>query len=183
MKRKVAQNTLSFACSKSMAYLRTPPDIWAELKKEFNFTIDVCASDENHLLPRYYTKENDGLTKDWSGEVAYIHPLFDNNIGRFVKKAYNTKNMTAVFLLPASTHTKYFHEYMYKKPNVEIRFLRMPTKGFRFGKDDGSKTDEDTIGYIKPLMIVIMRNPPQAGSSETSTTSSGAAGSSSTSSS
>lgn len=141
-----------------MQFLRTPPDIWDELCAEFPFTIDVCASNENHLLPRYYTKEDDALTKDWSGEVAYIHPLFDGKIGKFVEKAYRTPNLTAVFLLPASTHTKYFHECIYKNPNCEVRFLRKPNKGFRFGKDDGSADDPDGIGYIKPLMIVVMRN-------------------------
>ena len=159
MPRNVAKNTLSFSCSKTMSFLRTPPDIWDALTKEFNFTVDVCASEQNHLLPRYYTKENSALTKDWTGEIAYIHPLFDGKIGNFVEKAFHTKNLTAVFLLPASTHTKYFHEYIYKNPNCEVRFLRKPNKGFRFGKDDGSTDDLSTIGYIKPLMIVIMRNP------------------------
>lgn len=159
MPRHIAKNTLSFSCSKSMEYLRTPADIWEDLKKEFAFTIDVCASDDNHLLPRYYTKEIDGLKQDWTGEVAYIHPLFDGKIGKFVEKAYKTKNLTAVFLLPASTHTKYFHEYIYHNPNCEIRFLRKGPKGFRFGKDDGSEDDPNAIGYIKPLMVVIMKNP------------------------
>jgi site-specific DNA-methyltransferase (adenine-specific) len=154
-----AKNTLSFSCSKTMEFLRTPPSIWSDLKKEFNFTIDICASDKNHLVDRYYTVDNDALTKDWTGEVAYIHPLFDGKIGKFVEKAYHTKNLTAVFLLPASTHTKYFHDYFYKKPNCEIRFLRKPNTGFHFGKDDGTKIDETKIGYIKPLMIVIMKNP------------------------
>ena len=69
----------------------------------------------------------------------------------------NTKGLF-VFLLPASTHTKYFHEYFYKKDNVEIRFLRKPNKGFRFGNDDGTEDDLNSIGYIKPLMICIMDN-------------------------
>tara|TARA_R100001591_G_scaffold101164_1_gene107850 strand:- start:298 stop:771 length:474 start_codon:yes stop_codon:yes gene_type:complete len=157
MKKNINKNTLSFSCSKSMKYLRTPVDIWSDLKKEFDFTIDVCASDENHLLPRYYTIEDDALTKDWNNEVAYIHPLFDGKIGKFVEKAYNSKG-TFVFLLPASTHTKYFHDFFYKKENVEIRFLRKPNKGFRFLNDDGSCDDETKIGYIKPLMICIMKN-------------------------
>jgi len=155
--RRIAKNTLSFSCSKSMEYLRTPPDIWESLSKEFPFTIDICASDDNHLLPRYYTKENDGLKHDWTGEVAYIHPLFDGKIGKFVEKAYNTPNLTAVFLLPASTHTKYFHDYIYNNPDCEVRFLRKPNKGFRFGKDDGSEDDPNSVGYIKPLMVVVMR--------------------------
>jgi hypothetical protein len=49
---------------------------------------------------------------------------------------------------------------MYRNPNCEVRFLRKPNKGFRFGKDDGSADDPDSIGYIKPLMVVVMRNPP-----------------------
>lgn len=159
MSRTISKQTLSFSCSKSMQFLRTPSDLWAELCAEFPFTIDVCASDENHLLPRYYTKEDNALTKDWTGEIAYIHPLFDGKIGKFVEKAYKTPNLTAVFLLPASTHTKYFHECIYRNPNCEVRFLRKPNKGFRFGKDDGSADDPDSIGYIKPLMIVVMRNP------------------------
>jgi site-specific DNA-methyltransferase (adenine-specific) len=164
--RVIAKNTLSFSCSKSMAYLRTPPALWAELSAEFPFTVDVCASDENHLLPKYYTKETNGLAQDWSGEVAYIHPLFDGKIGKFVEKAFNTPNLTAVFLLPASTHTKYFHDYIYHNPNCEVRFLRKPNKGFRFGKDDGSDDDPNSIGYIKPLMVVVMRNESEKKSAE-----------------
>ena len=160
MPRNISKQTLSFSCSKSMQFLRTPKDLWEQLSTEFPFTIDICASDENHLLPRYYTKEQNALTKDWTGEVAYIHPLFDGKIGKFVEKAYNTPNLTAVFLLPASTHTKYFHEYMYHNPNCEVRFLRKGPKGFRFGKDDGTEDDPNSIGYIKPLMVVVMRNPP-----------------------
>ena len=34
-----------------MKWLRTPKDIWSDLIKEFNFTVDCCASDQNHLLP------------------------------------------------------------------------------------------------------------------------------------
>jgi len=157
--KNIAKNTLSFTCSKSMQFLRTPVDIWNDLMHEFPFTIDICASHENHLLPRYYTIDDSALTKDWSGEIAYIHPLFDGKIGKFVEKAYKTKNLTAVFLLPASTHTKYFHDYFYTNPNCEIRFLRKPKLGFRFGKDDGTIDDPKAIGYIKPLMLVVMRNP------------------------
>ena len=119
--------------------------------------IDCCASDQNHLLPRYYTIEDNCLTKDWSGEIAYIHPLFDGKIGKFVEKANDTKGLF-IFLLPASTHTKYFHDYFYKKDNVDIRFLRKPTKGFKFGNDDGTEQDPNSIGYIKPLMICVMDN-------------------------
>ena len=154
------KNTLSFSCSKKMKYLRTPTDIKERLFSKYDFTIDLCASDNNHLCERYYTAETDALKQNWDNEIAYLHPLFDGKIGKFVEKASKAKNSTIVMLLPASTHTKYFHEYLYKKPNVEIEFLRLPCKngkrGFRsLNDDDGS--DGGKIGYIKGLMIVEMK--------------------------
>ena len=59
--------------------------------------VDCCASHQNHLLPKYYTKEDNSLTKDWTGEIAYIHPMFDNDIPRFVKKAAETKILLECF--------------------------------------------------------------------------------------
>jgi hypothetical protein len=58
-------------------------------------------------------------------------------------------------LIPASTHTRYFHKFIYNKPNVEVRFLEKPNKGFRFLHDGGIEDDPTKIGYIKALMIVI----------------------------
>jgi len=162
MKRVIQKNTLGFSTSKSMKYLRTPVDIWSKLSKEFNFTLDACASNQNHLLPKYYTIEEDCLKQDWTGETVYLHPLFDMHIGKFVEKAFNSK-CTTVMLLPASTHTRYFHKFIYDKKinhfrqGVEVRFLEKPNKGFRFLNDDGSDDDVSKIGYIKPLMIVIFR--------------------------
>ena len=157
MKENIAKNTLSFSCSKKMKYLRTPTDIWEKLSKEFEFTCDMCASDNNHLVDKYYTIETNALKQNWDNEIGYVHPLFDGQIGKFVEKAHNSTGLF-VFLLPASTHTRYFHRYLYKRDNVEIRFLEKPNKGFRFGNDDGTEQDPNSIGYIKPLMICIMDN-------------------------
>jgi phage N-6-adenine-methyltransferase len=158
MKRNIAKNTLSFSTSKSMMYLRTPIDIWKSLTEKFDFTLDACASDENHLLPKYYTKDNSCLNHSWAGELVYCHPMFDMHIGKYVEKCYNEmleNDVTSVMLIPASTHTRYFHKYIYNKPNVEIIFLEKPNKGFRFLHDGGIPDDPNSIGYIKPLMIVI----------------------------
>jgi len=158
MKQNIKKNTLSFSCSKSMKFIRTPTDIWNRLNEKYDFTIDLCASNENHLLDRYYTEETDALKQDWSNEIAYLHPLFDSKIGKYIKKAFETKDSLFIMLLPASTHTKYFHEYLYHNPNCKIEFLRKGKKGFRFLKDDGSEDDLSKMGYIRPLMIVEMDN-------------------------
>ena len=162
MKRTIAKNTLSFSCSKSMKFIRTPIDIWKKINDKLNehglkFTLDACASDANHLLPKYFTAENSCLDKDWTGEVVYCHPMFDMHIGKFVEKAFNS-NCITVMLLPSSTHTRYFHKFIYMNPNCEVRFLEKPNKGFRFLNDDGTDDDLNKIGYIKPLMVVIFRN-------------------------
>tara|TARA_Y100001973_G_scaffold101985_1_gene166179 strand:+ start:563 stop:1078 length:516 start_codon:yes stop_codon:yes gene_type:complete len=158
MKLNFRSDDNRFQYTKSYEWIRTPIDIWKQLTAEFNFTIDICASDNNHLCDRYYTKENDALTKNWDNEIAYIHPMFDGKIGKFVEKAAAAKNFIGVFLIPASTHTKYFHDFIYHNPNCEIRFLRKPVKGFHFGNDNGSPSDFNQLGYLKPLMIVIFRN-------------------------
>ena len=78
--------------------------------------------------------------------------------GKFVEKCYNemiNNDVTSVMLIPASTHTRYFHKYIYNKDKVEIRFLEKPSKGFRFLHDGGLEDDLTKIGYIKPLMLVI----------------------------
>jgi len=165
MKRVVQKNTLSFSTSKIMQFLRTPIDIWKSLFKEFQFTLDACASDRNHLLPKYYTQEKSCLDKDWTGEIVYCHPMFDMHIGNFVKKCAESKCLS-VMLIPSSTHTRYFHKYIWDKEknkvrdNVEVRFLEKPKQGFNFGNDDGTIAEipKGKVGYIKPLMVVIFRN-------------------------
>ena len=43
-------------------------------------------------------------------------------------------NTTVVMLIPARTDTSYFHDYIYRKPNVEIRFIRGRFKVWRWKK-------------------------------------------------
>lgn len=164
MKRTIRKNTLSFMTSAAYTHIRTPKDIWDEISKEFSFTLDACASHQNHLCDKYYTKEDDCLTKDWTGEVVYCHPMFNMFIGKFVEKAAKSRCLT-VLLLPGATHTRYFHRYIWDKvkhcprPNVEVRFLEKPNQGFSFGNDDGSDSTipKGKVGYIKPLMVVVFR--------------------------
>ena len=37
----------------------TPQDFYNKLNEEFSFTLDPCATDENHKCDRYFTKEQD----------------------------------------------------------------------------------------------------------------------------
>ena len=139
-----------------MKWIRTPKDIWNKLSKEFNFTVDACASEKNHLLPKYWTIETDALKQNWDNEIVYCHPMYDINIPKFIKKAIESKCIT-VFLLPASTNAEYFHKYLYKKDNVDIRFLPREKggNGYKFFSDDNK---DPKTGYLRPLMVVVVDN-------------------------
>ena len=145
-----------------MEWIRTPKEIWKKLSKEFKFTVDACASDKNHLLPRYWTKDIDACTQDWTGETIYCHPMFDGKIPRFIKKASESK-CTSVFLLPASTNSVYFHTYLWDnkkhkpKKNIQIRFIEK-TKGLFGTKFFSEYNKEPKTGYLRPLMIVVIKN-------------------------
>ena len=140
----------------AMKWIRTPKSIWNFLIKEFNFTVDACASDKNHLLSKYWTEKNSALNKNWDNEIVYCHPMYDINIPKFIKKAIESKCIT-VFLLPASTNAEYFHKYLYKKDNVDIRFLPREKggNGYKFFSDDN---EDPKTGYLRPLMIVVIDN-------------------------
>ena len=103
----------------------TPQDFYEDLDREFNFTLDPCATEFNHKCDKYYTKQDDGLSKDWSGNNVFVNPPYGRQIGKWVEKAYNESrkpNTTVVMLIPSRTDTKWFHSYIYNK--AEIRFIK-----------------------------------------------------------
>ena len=54
----------------------TPQKFYNELNKEFNFTLDPCCTEENHKCSTYYTKEDNGLQKEWGGHTVYMNPPY-----------------------------------------------------------------------------------------------------------
>lgn len=49
----------------------TPEDFFEELDKEFHFNLDPCADEQNHKCEKYFTKEDNGLSKDWGGIACF----------------------------------------------------------------------------------------------------------------
>ena len=103
----------------------TPQDLFDKLNNEFHFTLDVCATPENAKCEEFYTKEQDGLKQPWKGTV-WCNPPYGRQIGEWVRRAFlaSVSGSTVVMLLPARTDTKWFHDYIYRRNNVEIRFIR-----------------------------------------------------------
>jgi len=88
----------------------TPKKLFLKLNKEFHFDFDPC--------PLYGVF--DGLLIEW-GERNYINPPYSREVGLWVKKAYECKNL-CVMLLPSRTDTKWWHNYCMKAD--EIRFIK-----------------------------------------------------------
>lgn len=115
----------------------TPSHLYTALNQEFRFTLDPCRlGDEGGLFGR-----RDGLLMSWSGERVFCNPPYGPAIPDWLGKGKDAE--VAVFLLPARTDTKWFHEHCLRHAS-EIRFLR---GRLRFG---GSKT-----GAPFPSMVVV----------------------------
>ncbi len=108
----------------------TPKWLFDELNKEFNFKLDACTTSDNPLdTPYFYTEETDGLALEnrWLNPT-FVNPPYGrkNKMDLWLKRAVEEqkRGIVSVFLLPSRTGTKWFHDYVYNKPNVEIRFLK-----------------------------------------------------------
>lgn len=100
----------------------TPHDFYSQLDAEFKFTLDPCATDENHKCDKYYTIKQNGLERTWDNEIVFCNPPYGREIKHWVKKASEAKGGIVVMLIPARTDTQYFHDYIYGK--AEVRFIR-----------------------------------------------------------
>ena len=93
----------------------TPKDFYQNLDDEFDFDFDPCPLHADF----------DGLTIAW-GKRNFINPPYSRKLkDAFVKKAIEEaeQGKLCVMLLPVSTSTKLFHDYIL--PNVkDIRFVR-----------------------------------------------------------
>ena len=100
---------------------QTPPLLFTKLNDEFHFTVDAAADDNNHLLPRYWTEETDGLAQDWSGERVFCNPPF-GLAAKFVEKATRREACVSVLILPANIQNNWWDKYALTAN--EVRFIK-----------------------------------------------------------
>ncbi len=104
----------------------TPLYFFDILDKEFRFTLDPCASDDNHKCEKYFTEREDGLVKSWQNETVFCNPPYSNK-DEWIEKAWSeteqNANTTVVLLIPDTTDTKAFHQYIFPYAR-EIRFTK-----------------------------------------------------------
>ena len=106
--------------------IETPDWLKDKIILEFGEYFDPCP-----VNPTF-----DGLSIDWPTNIVnYVNPPYTRGeISKWVKKCHeeNMKGAKIVLLIPAYTDTKYFHDYIYQRDNVEIRFIqgRIKFKGY-----------------------------------------------------
>lgn len=125
----------------------TPQQLFDKLNDEFHFTLDPCADETNHKCAKYYTEEQNGLIMPWNGECVFCNPPYGRAISKWVKACAHHFG-TAVMLIPARTDTSWFHDFIWKNPYAEIRFIRGRVK-----------FEGATNSAPFPSMIVVFRNP------------------------
>ena len=104
----------------------TPQAFFDALNEEFHFDLDPCATKQNAKCERFYTIEDDGLTRNWGGARVFCNPPYGRELAKWVRKCYEESrkpDTLVVMLIPARTDTAYFHNYIYHKAR-EIRFIR-----------------------------------------------------------
>lgn len=101
----------------------TPPELFAELDREFHFTLDVCAQEWNKKVDRYFSEADNGLTQDWGQNVCFMNPPYGKELPKWMAKAFESclKGAKVVCLVPAATDTDWWHRHALRG---EIRYLR-----------------------------------------------------------
>lgn len=127
----------------------TPDDLFASLDREFHFTTDACASDWNAKCNHYYSREDDGLTKQWGG-TCWMNPPYGKEARVWVAKAHaeSHRGATVVCLLTAAVDQAWWHDDVIAS-GAEIRWLRGRP---RFRNREGKWQQ-----IFSPSVIVIFR--------------------------
>jgi site-specific DNA-methyltransferase (adenine-specific) len=121
--------------SSATQHWATPGELYADLDREFRFDFDPCPLGE---------RSGGLIAEAWRGRRVFCNPPYGPVIRMFLQLAIEAE--VAVYLLPARTDTRWFHEIVLSGAR-EVRFLKGRLK---FG------------GAIKdapfPSMIVVFSN-------------------------
>lgn len=114
----------------------TPQDFWAALDREFNFVVDVCASNLNRKTRNYFGLDHqdparrDGLRADWAMEAAaggavWMNPPYGRTIGHWMDKAVRevSRGATVVCLVPVRADARWWHDTVMEHA-TQVRLVR-----------------------------------------------------------
>lgn len=100
----------------------TPQWLFDKLHSEYKFTLDLCATEKNALLPRYCEniqsgmltdKEwNDSIPIDWQNDVFFCNPPYGRQLPKVL--AAIPSHSSGIVLLPSRTGSKWWQEFTKK---------------------------------------------------------------------
>lgn len=118
----------------------TPAWFFEPIRAEFGLEVDVCAHPENAVLPRYWTKKDNGLIQKWSPLSCWCNPPYGAITERWVRKALKEARLgaTVVCLLPARTDTRWWHRYVVHANEIRFYAGRIKFEGMTSSGSFGS---------------------------------------------
>jgi hypothetical protein len=125
-------------------------------------TVDVAAAAWNAKCERYFTKEDDALTKDWDAKANWCNPPYSADIiDKFVRKAIDASKheTTTCCLLP-------WWNYPYLdlcEQNGRIHRICSPVS---FRREDGTTVTLNSHYGTSPLVVVVFGPTIQPGFGE-----------------
>lgn len=123
----------------------TPHSVFNPLNARFNFTLDVCCTEQTSKCDKYFTKDDNGLIQSWHKERVWMNPPY-SEIPEWIEKAYKEVLLNdcklVCMLLPAWTDRDWFHDWVIKPPyfneyqivQTSIEYIRGRVKFLLNGK-------------------------------------------------
>jgi hypothetical protein len=92
----------------------TPRHVYDALNREFQFNFDPCplGGSEDGLATLFCT---------WAGKRVFCNPPYGPGMDKWLRRGLEAE--LAVFLIPARTDTRWFHELVLPRAS-EIRFIK-----------------------------------------------------------
>lgn len=104
--------------------VKTPPEFMAAVEKVFGkIEFDLAASYKNTKAVRFWSEEDDSLSRPWPTEyLCWLNPPF-SNIGPWAKKCLeeSQRGCRILMLVPASVGSNWFRDYV--DGNASVLFL------------------------------------------------------------
>jgi phage N-6-adenine-methyltransferase len=125
----------------------TPQAFFDKLDRRYHFTLDPCATPENAKCPIYFTREQNGLEQDWGTHRVFCNPPYGRTMAAWARKCFEASQRGAlvVLLVTARTDTRWYHDWVYGK--AEVEFIRGRLK---FGKADNCAPFSSMLCVYRP---------------------------------
>ena len=87
------------------------------------------------------------------GERVFCNPPYGRAIRDWVRKCAEETEAFVTLLVPARTDTAYFHDHIYRKPNVRIEFLRGRLRFEQGGVATGAAPFPSMLVYFNEKLL------------------------------